>query len=140
MRWFSHYIRIPASVALCALPLYYCAEGVQASVEDIAAAVGLNIKLLDQPFSEDLLVRIASLIPNWLEYADPLKIGEQAKNGINTDPQLNYRLKTQELLKTWHKKFSYSSWGHYRVLVDISCELGQADVAGKICEVLKGEV
>lgn len=84
-------------------------------------------------------MRIAQLIPNWLEYAEPLKLTKQEMNGINTDPQLNFCMKTQELLATWYRKCAYTEWCHYRVLVQVSCELGLADVAGKICEVLKGK-
>ncbi len=48
-------------------------------------------------------------------------------------------MKTQELLNTWYRKSAYTEWSHYRVLVKVSCELGLADIAGKMCEVLKGK-
>ncbi len=48
-------------------------------------------------------------------------------------------MKTQALLNTWYRKSAYTEWSHYRVLVKVSCELGLADIAGKICKVLKGK-
>ena len=98
----------------------------------------MSPRLLDLPFSEALLVRIARLIPNWLEYADCLRLTPQETNGIKTDPQLSYRMKSQELLKFWYRKSAHTEWGHYRVLVEASRELGLANVAGEICQIIKG--
>lgn len=109
-----------------------------AKVNQIAEQVGLRRKLLDQPFSEDLLVRIAQLIPNWLEYAHPLGLTPQEINGINMNPQLNFSMKTREMLRIWNNKNAYTERAHYRVLAQTSCELELANVAGMICKVLKG--
>ena len=111
---------------------------VQATVDEIAAQKGLDSRLLDHQFSGKLLIKIASLIPDWREYAGPLGLTQQEVNGINTDPQLTYRTRTQELLRTWYKTNAYSKHGKYRELVQVSCDLQQADVAGEICRVIKG--
>ena len=110
-----------------------------ATADDIGTAIGINPKQLDQPCSDDLLLSIARLLPNWMEYADPLKMTPQEINGIYTDPGLTYAMKSRELLRTWYRKNVYTDQCHYRVLVEASCALGYADIAGKICKLIKGE-
>ena len=72
-----------------------------------------------------------------MEYADPLKMTPQEINGIYTDPGLNYAMKSRELLRTWYRKNAYTDQCHYRVLVEASCALGHADIAGEICKLIK---
>ena len=110
-----------------------------ATPDDIGTAIGIDPKQLDQPCSEDLLFTIARLLPNWMEYADPLKMTPQEINGIYTDLDLTYAMKSRELLRTWYRKNAYTDRCHYRVLVEASCDLGYADIAGKICKLIKGE-
>ncbi len=111
----------------------------KAAVNRVAENEGVNLKDLDQGFSEDLLVKIASLIPNWLEYAHSLRLTEQEINGIRTSG-LSFCMKNQEMLRIWHRKSSYTKFGTYRALLEVFCELERPDIAGEICKVLKGEL
>ena len=63
----------------------------------------------------------------------------QEINGIYTDPDLNYAMKSYKLLRTWYRKNAYTDRCHYRVLVEASCDLEYADIAGEICKLIKGE-
>ena len=74
-----------------------------------------------------------------MEFADPLKMTPQETSGIQTDPDLNYAMKTVQLLKMWYRKNVYTKQCHYRILVKTSCDLGYADVAGSMCKLIKGE-
>ena len=73
-----------------------------------------------------------------MEYADPLKMTRQEINGINTDLDLTYAMKSYRLLQKWYRKNAYTERCHYRVLVEASCALGHADIAGDICTLIKG--
>lgn len=111
-----------------------------ATADQITEAVGIDFKELDHPCSEDLLFRIARLLPNWMEYADPLKMTPQETNGINLDVNLTYAMKSYKLLQIWYRKNAYTERCHYRVLVEASRDLGYADVAGEICKLIKGRI
>ena len=74
-----------------------------------------------------------------MAYADPLKMTPQEINGINTDLDLTYAMKSYKLLQTWYRKNAYTDQCHYRVLVEASCDLEYADIAGEICKLIKGE-
>ena len=110
-----------------------------ATADCIGRTIEIDPKELDQPCSEDLLITIARLLPNWMEYAGPLKMTPQEINGINTDLDLTYAMKSYRLLQTWYHKNAYTERCHYRVLVEASCDLGYANVAGEICKLVKGE-
>ena len=109
------------------------------TADRIGKTIGINPRELDQPCSQDLLFTIARLLPNWMEYADPLKMTPQEINGINTDLDLTYAMKSYRLLQMWYRKNAYTERCHYRVLVEASGDLGYADVAGEICKLIKGE-
>ncbi len=83
-------------------------------------------------------MKIASRIPDWLEYAHSLRLTEQEINGIQRNPHLTFRMQNQEMLRTWYRKNSYSILGTYRALLEVFCELERPDVAGEICKVLQG--
>ena len=122
------------------LTMYPLLSGTATTTADhIGTAIGIDPKQLDQPCSEDLLLTIARLLPNWMEYADHLKMTPQEINGINTDLDLAYAMKSCELLRMWYRKNAYTDQCHYRVLVEASCDLGYADIAGEICKLIKGE-
>lgn len=117
--------------------IYY--DTIQKTESDtISKAIGLNCERLDEHCSERILLKISSLIPNWLEYSDPLGLTPQEVNAIKTDLDLTYMMQTYTLLKTWYRKNAYTEQCSYRVLVTVSCDLGHRDVAGKICQLLKG--
>ena len=124
------------SYALC---IYTCTYAEKASVNRVAENEGVQPKHLDQFFSKDLLTKIASLVPNWLEYAHSLRLTEQEINGIRTSAS-SFRMKNQEMLKIWYQMSVYSKFGTYRALLEVFCELERPDVAGEICKVLKGEL
>lgn len=109
-----------------------------ASADHIATEVGIDPKQLDQSFSEELVFRIAKLLPNWMEYAHLLMLTPQEINEIQTDSELTFLLKSVKLLKVWNRKNAYTEWCHYRVLVKASCDLGYANIAGEICKLIKG--
>ena len=96
---------------------------------------GLDCGQLDEECSEEVLWRIAPLIPDWLEYAEALEMTTQEKNAISEDKDLEYAMKCYELLKKWHYKNGYRA--HYRTLVEAFHSLGHTDVAESTCGVIR---
>ena len=112
-------------------------EDTGTTADEIAVAVGLVPKLLDQEFPDSykILCAFAKLIPNWDQFAKSLGLRDQERQGILVDNNLTYPMKAEEVIRKWkdHKGFK----GTYRLLIDACLLLEDEDLAKNICKLVK---
>ena len=92
-------------------------------------------KKLIECVSDNHIREIALLLPSWRRVAEYLELTENDLDDVEQDckDQQDKRLKA---LQKWKCKFGFKAT--YRKLVAVLLSLSRADIAGKICYLLKG--
>ncbi len=104
------------------------------TVDNIMREVGIRKEVLDQHCSSELLQETGRVLPNWLKYAQVLKLSEAQIQGIKTDANLDYEMRGQKVLEIWLNEYNTS----FRMLVDICLTFKDGETARRICEIVKG--
>ena len=90
---------------------------------------------LDEVISDDHFHEIARFLTTWRAVAPCLKLAEIDLDAIERECKDEQEKKVKALLK-WKGKFAFKAT--YRKLVEVLLSLAMADVAEKICRLLKG--
>ena len=102
------------------------------TLEEILKEVGIHPEKLDKRTSDDHLHEIALFLTSWRTVASYLDLDVDAIEQECKSEQAR-KLKA---LKIWKSKFGFKAT--YRKLVEVLLSLAMADVAEKVCHLLKG--
>ena len=105
------------------------------TLEELLEKVGVHPEKLNEAASDDHLLEIALFLTSWRTVASHLDLGE---NDLDDAEQGGRKVKDKSLkaLQIWRGKFGFKAT--YRKLVDVLLTLAMADVAEKVCYLLKG--
>ena len=96
---------------------------------------GVDPEKLNEPISNDHLLKIALFLTSWRIVAPYLGLSEMDVDGIEQEGK-NETEKRLKALQMWKGKFAFKAT--YRKLVEVLLSLAMVDVAEKICLLLKG--
>ena len=106
------------------------------TLEELLMQVGVrSSEKLNECISDDHLCAIALFLPSWPTVATYLGLSEIDVNDIERDGK-NEQDKRLKALQKWKGKFGFKAT--YRKLVEVLLSLAMADVAEKVCHLLKG--
>ena len=105
------------------------------TLEELLKEVGLCPKKLNESIIDDHLREIALFLTSWRTVASYLHLDE---NDLEDAEQGGRNMKDKGLkaLQIWKGKFGFKAT--YRKLVEVLLSLSMADVAEKVCHLLKG--
>ena len=102
------------------------------TLEELLKEVGVCPEKLNECISDDHLLKIALFLISWRTVAPHLAL-EPDVIELEGKSEQEKRLKT---LKMWKGKFGFRAT--YRKLVEVLLSLTMADIAEKVCHLLKG--
>ena len=102
------------------------------TLEEILKEVGIHPEKLNKSISDDHLREIALFLTSWQTVAlyldlDLDAIGQECKS---------QQAKKLKALQIWKGKFGFKA--NYKKLVEVLLSLSMADIAEKVCHLLKG--
>ena len=105
------------------------------TLEELLKEVGVPPEKLNESISDDHLREIALFLTSWRTVASHLDLDE---NDMDDAEQGGRKVKDKSLkaLQIWKGKFGFKAT--YRKLVEVLLSLAMADVAEKVCNLLKG--
>lgn len=107
---------------------------------EIARHLGVDPTLLNQPFSEMLLLPISKRLIHWKAYADYLGLSPVEAQTIETDSHESLTVlhhRPLKVLKTWMKNNNFA--GTTKDLMKACLEVGSdAELAGSVCRLSNG--
>ena len=105
------------------------------TLEELLKEVGLCPEKLDDSISDNHLREIALFLTSWQTVASHLDLDE---NDLDDAEQGGRKVKDKSLkaLQIWKGKFGFKAT--YRNLVEVLLSLAMADIAEKVCNLLKG--
>ena len=105
------------------------------TLEKLLKEVGVRPEKLDESISDDYILVIASVLSSWRKVAAHLGLSEVDLEGIEQENKSD-REKKLEALQKWRDRCA--SKATYKKLIEILLSLAMADVAEKVCHLLKG--
>ena len=90
---------------------------------------------LNECISDDHLCKIALFLTSWRKVAPYLKLSENDLDDVERECK-DEQVKRLKALQKWKSKFAFEAT--YKKLVEVLLLLAMADVAEKICCLLKG--
>ena len=105
------------------------------TLEELLEEVGVCPEKLNDTISDDHLREIALILPSWKTIAQFLGLEENDLDAIEQEEKKDQVMKLKALQK-WKGKFGFKAT--YRKLVEVLLSLAMADVAEKVCRLLKG--
>ena len=105
------------------------------TLDDLVKETNIHPERLDKGVSDDHLHEIALFMTSWRTVAPYLKLSENDLDGIERECK-DEQEKRLKALQKWKGKFAFKAM--YRKLVEVFLSLAMADVAEKICHLLKG--
>ena len=105
------------------------------TLEELLKKVGLCPEKLNDSVSDDRLREVALFLTSWRTVASHLDLDE---NDLDDAEQGGKKVKDKSLkaLQIWMGKFGFKAT--HRKLVEVLLSLAMADVAEKVCNLLKG--
>ena len=105
------------------------------TLEELLKEVGVCPEKLNESISDDHLREIALFLTSWWTVASHLDLGE---NDLDDAEQGGRKVKDKSLkaLQIWKGKFGFKAT--YKKLMEVLLSLAMADVAEKVCNLLKG--
>ena len=100
--------------------------------------VGISKDLLDKECSDVHLKKITPFLQNWLKYAEALGLRRAQIMHIDSNKLLESEMKAQEVLRLWKKANAFKAT--YNSLIQVCLSLCDADVAVRICQIMKSKV
>ena len=106
-------------------------------LKELLKEVGVHSEELDESISDDHLLEIASFLTSWRTVTRYSGLSVIDANDVE-QKGINEQEKRQKALQKWKEKSV--SKPTYRRLVEVLLSLAMADVAKKVCRLLKGTV
>ena len=97
--------------------------------------VSVHPEKLNESISDDHLREIAILLTSWRKVATHLELSESELDDVEREEK-DEQMKKLKALQKWKRKIGFKAT--YRKLVEVLLSLAMADVAEKICLLLKG--
>ena len=97
--------------------------------------VSVHPEKLNESISDDHLREIAILLTSWRTVATHLELSESELDDVEREEK-DEQMKKLKALQKWKRKIGFKAT--YRKLVEVLLSLAMADVAEKICLLLKG--
>ena len=97
--------------------------------------VSVHPEKLNESISDDHLRKIAILLTSWRKVATHLELSESELDDVEREEK-DEQMKKLKALQKWKRKIGFKAT--YRKLVEVLLSLAMADVAEKICLLLKG--
>ena len=104
------------------------------TLKELLKEVGVHPEKLDQSISDDHLREIAIFLTSWRKVATYLGLRESDLDAV--EQEKDEQMKKLKALQKWKGKFGFKAT--YRKLVEVLLSLAMADVAEKVCHLLKG--
>ena len=105
------------------------------TLEELLEEVGVCPEELNESISDDHLREIGIFLTSWRNVAAYLELSESDLDAIEREEK-DEQMKKLKALQKWKGKFGFKAT--YRKLVEILLSLAMADVAEKVCRLLKG--
>ena len=105
------------------------------TLDELLTETKVRPERLDKGISDDHLCEIALFLTSWRTVASHLKLKEIDLDAVEREGK-DEQEKRLKALQKWRGKFAFKAT--YRKLVEVLLSLGMADVAEKICCLLKG--
>ena len=107
------------------------------TLEDLLKEVSAHPEKLNESISDDHLRKIALFLTSWRKVATYLGLRDNELEDVEQEgkDEQDKRLKA---LQKWKGKFAFKAT--YRKLMEVLLSLTMADVAEKVCRLLKGTV
>ena len=106
------------------------------TLEDLLEEVGIHPEKLNASISDDHLRAIAIFLTSWRNVATYLELSENDLDDVEQEgkDEQDKRLKA---LQKWKGKWCFRAT--YKKLVEVLLQLAKADIAEKVCHLLKGK-
>ena len=107
------------------------------TLEELLKKVGVCPEKFDESISDDHLREIALFLTSWRKVATYLELSRNDLDDVEQEgkDEQDKRLKA---LQKWKGKFGFKAT--YRKLVEVLLSIAEADIAEKICHLLKGTI
>ena len=105
------------------------------TLEELLKEVSVHPEKLNESISDDHLREIAILLTSWRTVATHLELSESELDDVEREER-DEQMKKLKALQKWKRKIGFKAT--YRKLVEVLLSLAMADVAEKICLLLKG--
>ena len=105
------------------------------TLEELLEEVGLCPEKLNESTSDDHLREIALFLTSWQTVASHLDLSENDISDVEREGKNEQDLRLNTLQR-WKGKFGFKAT--YMKLVEVLLSLAMADVAEKVCRLLKG--
>ena len=105
------------------------------TLDELVKETKMCSERLNERISDDHLCKIAVFLTSWRTVTPHLKLSENDLDAIERECK-DEREKSLKALRKWKGKFAFKAT--YKKLVEVLLSLGMADVAEKICRLLKG--
>ena len=106
------------------------------TLEELLKEVGVHLEKLNKSISDDHLREIAIFLTSWQKVATYLELGENDLDDVEREK--DEQMKKLKALQKWKGKFGFRAT--YKKLVEVLLSLAKADVAEKVCRLLKGMI
>ena len=106
------------------------------TLEELLEEVGVHPEKLNESVSDDHLRAIAIFLTSWWRVATYLGLSENDLGDVEQEGK-DEQDKRLKVLQIWKGKFGFKAT--YRMLVEVLLQLAKADIAEKICHLLKGK-
>ena len=107
-----------------------------ATIDELVNYVGIDKDLLNQPCSAEHLTKIAPYVSSWPKYALVLGLNQPQIDSIKSDQLLAPEMKAQPVLSLWKQANGFRAT--YLALVDVCLQNKDVQLAGDICNIVKG--
>ena len=104
------------------------------TLEELLKKVGVCREKFNDSISDEHLLEISTFLTSWRTVAPFLKIESNDVEAI--EQEKDEQVKRLKVLQKWKGIFGFTAT--YRKLVEVLLKLAQADIAQKVCELLKG--
>ena len=123
------------TIIVLSVPLESVESMAAITLEELLKQVGVHSEKLNESTSDEHLREIALFLTSWRTVASHLDLDE---NDLDDAEQGGRRVKDKSLkaLQIWRGKFGFKAT--YQMLVGVLLSLGMADIAEKVCLLLKG--
>ena len=105
------------------------------TLEELSEQVGVYPEKLNESISDDHLLEIALFLSSWRTVIPYLSLSEMDVNDVEQGGN-NEKDKRLKALQRWKGKCGFKAT--YKKLVEVLLSLAMADVAEKVCHLLKG--
>ena len=105
------------------------------TLKELLEEVGVHPEKLNESISDDHIREIARFLISWRKVATYLELSETDMDAIEHEER-DEHMKKLKALQKWKGKFSFKAT--YKKLVEVLLSLAMADVAEKVCHLLKG--